>query len=231
MAADQEIARGEVELVAVKSTLPVVPFPSSEQRIAILTERLLLRTYQESDLQAIYELNSDMEVAQWMSNGIPHVDIEATKKSLEPMLQNALERQDFVICLASTGQVIGTGGNHKRCGMLGWPEVGYSLKKEFWGQGYGTEFLHGFLQWWWTLPRAELDLKADKTTIPEAQDDGVVPECIVAITIEANKASRGVLAKCGFKLARLRPVADLRDSTQMIDLFCHAARRPPESQS
>ncbi|OAA79303.1 Acyl-CoA N-acyltransferase [Akanthomyces lecanii RCEF 1005] len=231
MAVDQGIARGEVELVAVKSTLPVVPFPPSEQRIAILTERLVLRPYQESDLQPIYELNSDLEVAQWMSTGIPHADIEATKKFLEPMLQNVLERQDFVICLASTGQVIGTGGNHRRSGALGWPEVGYSLKKEFWGQGYGTEFLQGFLQWWWTLPRAELDLKVDKTTIADGQADGLVPECMVAITIEANKASRGVMAKCGFKLARLHPVIDLRDSTQTIDLFCHAVRCPPESQS
>ncbi|OAA70485.1 Acyl-CoA N-acyltransferase [Cordyceps fumosorosea ARSEF 2679] len=231
MAAGKEITRGEVELVAVTSTLPVVPFPPPEQRAAILTERLLLRPYQEADLQALYEMQSDPEVAQWTSTGIAHTDIQETKKSLEPMLQNAAERQDYVICQASTGQVIGQGGCHRRCGTLGWPEIGYSLRKEFWGQGYGTEFLQGFLQLWWTLPRAEVHLNVDKTTIPDGNAGGVVPECMVAITIEANKASRGVMAKGGFELVRRHPVIDLRDNTQTIDLFCHAARRPRESQN
>lgn len=231
MALHENVVRGDVELVPVKSTLPVVPFPPTEQRAAIMTERLLLRQFQESDVQELYEMNSDPEVAQWMSTGIAHADIEATRKSLEPMLQNVLERQDFIICLASTGQVIGQGGNHRRCGTLGWPEIGYTFKKEFWGQGYGTEFLQAFLQWWWSLPRAQVDLKVDKATIPDRCTDGVVPECIVTITIEANKGSRRVMAKSGLELVRLHPVTDLRDSTQMIDLFCHAARRPEESQS
>ncbi|KAJ3499212.1 hypothetical protein NLG97_g505 [Lecanicillium saksenae] len=231
MATNEGITRGEVELVAVRSTLPVVPYPPPEQRSAILTERLLLRPFQDSDVQELFEMNSDPEVAQWSAKGIPHASLEETEKSLEPMRQNILERQDFIICLASTGQVIGQGGHHRRSGPYGWPEIGYTFKKAFWGQGYGTEFLQGFLQWWWTLPRAEVDLKVDKATIPEGHTGPLVPECMIAITIEANKASRGVMAKSGFKLVRLHPVVDLRDNTQMIDLFCHAARRPQESQS
>lgn len=231
MAADNGIARGDVELVAVRSTLPVVPYPPLEQRGAILTERLLLRPYQESDLQALHEMNSDPAVAQWSAAGLADADIEATRTSLEPMLRNVLERQDYIICLASTGQVIGLGGHHRRCGTLGWPELGYSLKKEFWGQGYGTEFLQGYLQWWWTLPRTEVELEVDKATIKDGQTGDTVPECMVAITIEANRASRRVMAKSGFQLARLHPVTDLRDNTQTIDLFCHVVRRTPEAQS
>ncbi|KAJ6788517.1 hypothetical protein PWT90_01631 [Aphanocladium album] len=231
MAANEGVIRGAVELVAVRSTLPVVPYPPPEQRSAILTERLLIRPFRDNDVQDLFEMNSDPEVAQWMATGIAHATLEDTKKALEPMLQNVLERQDFIICLASTGQVIGQGGQHRRCGTLGWPEIGYTLKKAFWGQGYGTEFLKGFLQWWWTLPRAEIDLEVDMATVPEGQTGAPVPECIVAITIEANKASRGVMAKSGLELVRLNPVVDLRDNTQTIDLFCHAARRPQESQS
>ena len=54
------------------------------------------------------------------------------------------------------GALIGTGGCHSRGGgMLGWPEIGYMLRREAWGMGYGTEFLAGFLEAWWALPRGE----------------------------------------------------------------------------
>ncbi|KAJ2979152.1 hypothetical protein NQ176_g3428 [Zarea fungicola] len=231
MPVETQVARGEAELVAVKSKLPALPYPPPEQREAIITDRLLLRPVRESDLQAIHEMRSDPEVAQWSATGIPDAEVEVTRQMLEKGKENSLEKHDCAICLASTGQVIGVGGQHRRCGMLGWPEIGYSLKREFWGQGYGTEFLQGFLAWYWEQPRAEVDVNVDKATIldPDAAAGGaIVPDCVVATTVEENTASRHVMAKSGLQLIRLFPVTDLRDNSRKIDLLCHIARCPKE---
>lgn len=232
MSVSDRVARGAVEFVAAKSTLPAIPYPAPEERGVIRTERLLLRELHDDDMQALYEIRSDPAVAEWTSTGKPDASIEETKKLLEPMRNEALERQDRIICLASTGQVIGFGGSHRRCGSLGWPEIGYSLKKEFWGQGLGTEFLQAFLKYWWALPRAEYDLSVDRATIPNGDTvvpGSQVPECIVGITVEENKASRNVLSKGGLELARLLPVDDLRDGSKKIDLFSYSARRPQDA--
>lgn len=231
MGQDEDVARGEVEFMSVKSMMPTVPYPPWADRDAIFTERLMLRTYQESDLQAIFELRSDPRVAAWTPTGKPQTDIETTRKAMEPMLANTKDRYDFVICLASSGHVIGMGGQHNRCGALGWPEMGYSLKADFWGQGYGTEFLQGFLQWYWAVPRTEIELQVDKTTIADkdaAAAGALVPDCMVAMTVAANKASLNVMAKSGMKLVRKLPVTDLRDENSKIDLLYHAVHHPEE---
>ncbi|KAJ2975431.1 hypothetical protein NQ176_g5523 [Zarea fungicola] len=228
---DVQVARGEADFVAAKSTLPALPYPLPEEREAIITARLLLRPIQDSDLQAIHEMQADPAVAQWTATGIPDADIDVTRRKMAKRQENIKEILDCVICLASTGQVIGVGGQHRRSGMLGWPEVFYYLKKEFWGQGYGTEFLKAFLEWYWVQPRAELDLKVDKATILDldaAAGGAAVPECIVATTVEDNTASRNVMAKSGLQLVRLYPVTDVRDASRKIDILCHVARRPQQ---
>ncbi|KAJ4311414.1 hypothetical protein N0V84_010467 [Fusarium piperis] len=213
-----------IEFVTVKTTLPKLPFPSNDEREPFRTERLLMRPFSEDDFEALRALRTQPEVMVWFTQGRPDKDVEETKKALALYLPpNDLERYNWAICLAETGEFIGIGGNSKWNGELGWPEVGYSLLKEHWGKGYITEFLGAFLRQWWALPREEVELKVDRNSV--RGDGGVEEECAAAITLDDNAASQNVLRKCGFDLVAAWEEVDLRDSSKMVTLHGFVAHK------
>jgi RimJ/RimL family protein N-acetyltransferase len=214
-----------LEWLNAKSTLPVLPFPDACE---VRTRRLVLRKFRPGDLESLFQLRSHPDVAAWTPSGKPETDIEATRKVLAGWIegQNA-KNFKLAICLASTGELIGQGGVHSRQGELGWPEVGYALRREYWGNGYATEFLRAFLDLWWNLPRVESEIRADNQTLPAGCRDGdAANECLVAVTVEENQGSRGVLTKGGMQVAKIWRVQDLRDETKMVDLLCYTMTRP-----
>ena len=105
---------------------------------------------------------------------------------------------------------MGLGGVFKTTSMLGWPEVGYMLKREHWGQGYGTEFLKAFAASWWSLPRSEVETDADELSVEPPVDGERVPEMLCAIVASHNPASLRVMEKAGFKKFREWKEADSR---------------------
>ena len=223
-----------IQLVKVKTALPALPYPPLDQRQSIMTERLLIRPWSQDDLQNIHELRTQPEVMQWSARGKVDENLEATKRYFDghfvPDGPTGLRSHDMIICLNSTGEFIGTGGSHRREGSLGWPELGYTIKREYWGKGYATEFVQAYLAFWWSLPRAELEMEVDKATVQEDARTGLVKENIVAITTVHNEASRNVMRKAGFKLTKLWREQDLRDPTQMIDLYCHTVQKDTSTQ-
>ncbi|OAQ65488.1 GCN5-related N-acetyltransferase (GNAT) domain-containing protein [Pochonia chlamydosporia 170] len=210
-----------LEWLDVKSTLPSVPY--SQDTHEVRTQRLLLRKFRIDDLEPLFELRSHPDVAAWTPSGKPETDIEQTKKVLAAWIDGQNDKNlKFAICLASTGEFIGQGGVHSRQGQLGWPELGYAIRKEHWGKGYATEFVKAFLDLWWRLPRVESNFRVDARTLsPGCEDGQVANECIVAITVDENKGSRGVLVKSGMELTKIWRVEDMRDETQMVDLLCY----------
>lgn len=174
----------------------------------------------------MFLLRTQPEVMIRTTQGIPDADIEATKKVIAQRLPpNDKVNFDFIICLAETGEMIGKGGSHKRVGELGWPVLGYMFRKEFWGQGYATEFLNGFLEAWWALPRAEVEVQVEKNTV-EGDDAAVKEERIVAITEHSNTGSQNVVRKCGMKLAKSWEEKDLFLGGDMVTLHGFVAMRP-----
>jgi RimJ/RimL family protein N-acetyltransferase len=214
-----------LEKVVVKTTLPACPYPPLRSREHIETERLLLRPLQDSDADAMHVLRTQPEVMIWTSVGRPDADMEATKKNMSLRYPpHDVSNYDFAICVAKTGELIGVGGSHQRQGELGWPAVGYMLRKEAWGKGYGTEFLKGFLKAWWQLPREEVEIEVDKDTV----DGGGAfeQERIVAVTVEENKASQNVMSKCGLTLAKIWEEEDSHGTGDMIALYGFVLSRP-----
>ncbi|KAK2608896.1 hypothetical protein QQS21_002609 [Conoideocrella luteorostrata] len=209
-----------LEWVTVKTTLPATPYPQEEIR----TTRLVLRKFRADDLQSLFEMRAQPEVAAWTPSGKPETDIENTRSFLQKRLDGARDKNcTFVICLATTGEYIGHGGAHTQKGVLGWPEVGYSLRKEHWGKGYATEFLRAFLQLWRGLPRAECEIRVDVNTVDTGCIEGdPVSERLVAITAADNKGSRSVLAKNGFGLVKIWRTDNMREEGGTIDLLCYA---------
>ncbi|KAL7945105.1 acetyltransferase domain-containing protein [Trichoderma barbatum] len=192
-----------LEWVTVKTTLPKNPYPLMSDREPIRTDRLILRPYAATDLNDFHLLRIQPEVMKWTTQGKPDVDLEQTKKVLESRLpgSDGESAYEFAICWAETGEMIGTGGSHMREGELGWPVIGYIFRSEFWGKGIATEVMAAVLKAYWALPREEVEIKVEKSTVQGSETERQ-PERITAITADNNGPSQNVLGKLGFKLVK-----------------------------
>ncbi|TWU75492.1 hypothetical protein ED733_005389 [Metarhizium rileyi] len=215
-----------LEWVTVKTTLPATPLPPLDTRAAIKTDRLVLRPTLASDLDGWHALRLQPEVMKWTGQGKPDPDIDWSRQKLKQRLSpDGDAKYEYMVCLADTGEMIGTAGSHILVGELGWPVIGYMLRKEFWGKGYATEIVHAFLEAWWALPRAEADVEVERSTAVEGSD-GKMRECIVAVTMDGNTASQRVLAKANMELVKAWDEADKEDESVVETLYGYVARRP-----
>ncbi|MBR3643637.1 MAG: GNAT family N-acetyltransferase [Parasporobacterium sp.] len=108
--------------------------------MALETERLLFRRWEESDAEILFEEASNPEVgppAGWQ----PHKNVE---ESLE-IIRNVLNGPEaYAICLKENGKPIGTielrlKDNTDMTDKDDECELGYWLAREFWGQGIMPE--------------------------------------------------------------------------------------------
>lgn len=84
--------------------------------------------------------------------------------------------------------------------QLSWPELGYILRKEYWGRGLATEFLRGFLEAYRKLPRSQVELRVAATSIvPSLADGDMADELLIAEVEPSNARSHGVMKKVGFE--------------------------------
>jgi RimJ/RimL family protein N-acetyltransferase len=197
-------------------------------REPIRSQRLILRPYAATDVHDFHLLRLQPEVMKWTGQARPDKDLEETSKCLEDRLPGSASGEsayEFAICLAETGEMIGTGGSHMRSGELGWPVIGYLLRTEFWGKGLATELMTAFLKAYWALPREEVEIKVEKSTIVGSEAD-LQPEHITAITAVDNGASQNVLSKLGFKLARLFEEEDPHNPGTMEPLHGYSLQKP-----
>ncbi|KAI2616712.1 acyl-CoA N-acyltransferase [Hypoxylon sp. NC1633] len=185
----------------VGTTLPCAPLPPNSRRETIRTARLVLRPMRKDDLQAYHELRSQPEAMTGTSLGRPDRNIDETRAALNAFLSpNDSTAFLFGAFLASTGELIGEGGVQTlESSYCGWPEIGFKFRKEFWGQGYATEFLRALLDAWWKLPRSHTRLRVLRPfihTVGEAEAEAV--EQVFAEADALNIGSRRMLEKIGF---------------------------------
>ena len=117
----------------------------------IETERLLLRAFQQTDLQDFYEYASVEGVGE-MAGWPHHESIEKTQEILDMFIEGD---HDFAICLKSNGKVIGSLGV-KEYGLedkltefynYRGREIGYVLSKDYWGQGLMPEAVNAVIDY------------------------------------------------------------------------------------
>lgn len=185
--------------INVLTTLPDV-----EGELPVIhTDRLIIRAPAHSDLDAYYSLRSQPEAMTDSERGRPDANLSVTLKKLECLIKRDKDSVYFFIFLknsdGSEGVFIGDGGVHNfKSDSTGLPEFGYKFKKEFWGQGYGTEFGKAFMEFWGNLPRKNVEIPVAPSSI-DNHDSLQVIERLTAYTRNENLASQNVLRKLGFK--------------------------------
>lgn len=147
----------------------------------IETDRLILRAWQESDLNDFYEYASVEGVGEMA--GWPHHDsIDVTRNVLRSFISN---KNHFAIIHNASNKVIGSIGLHESWANseldyahLKLKEIGYTLSKKYWGQGIMPEAVSAVIKYCFS------NLGLDALTTGHSP---------------TNKQSQRVIEKCGFK--------------------------------
>jgi RimJ/RimL family protein N-acetyltransferase len=113
------------------------------ENVRVETARLILRPVALSDAEDMYDYAHDAEMAKYVFH--PHESIEETKLVIsELMMKNPLG--NFGIELKVSGKFIGTISFTKLNVFERTAEVGYSIGKNYWNQGYASEALEKVLE-------------------------------------------------------------------------------------
>ena len=101
-------------------------------RIRLETNRLILRRFEEQDMEAIYLLFSDKEVNRFLP-WYPVKDMDETKVFFEKRLKD--KKYCFAVCLKDEDHPIGYVHEEEDDSH----DFGYALRKEYWHQGIVSE--------------------------------------------------------------------------------------------
>ncbi len=108
--------------------------------IRLETPRLILRPWQETDLEDLYAYASVEGVGE-MAGWTHHKNMEESRRILQMFID---EKKTFALELKESGRVIGSLGIEELdpdpigAGKYG-REIGYVLSKEYWGMGFMPE--------------------------------------------------------------------------------------------
>lgn len=142
------------------------------------TPRLLLRPWQDSDAESLYQYASDPQVGP-AAGWAPHTSVDESRQIIRTILA---EPETYALVLRSTGQAIGSAGlmlpGYSNLGLgEGEAELGYWLGAPYWGQGLMPEAAQELIRYGFE----ELGLHT-----------------IWCAHFEGNIQSRRVQEKCGF---------------------------------
>ncbi len=138
----------------------------------IETERLMLRPISIDDAHDVFEWASDPVVNKYMPYPLHKNVCQA-----EEWISSLSDKNEFVFCLRNSGEIIGGGSMSYKEEYKAY-ELGYNLKRKYWGLGYATEASKAMIQW--------------------AYENLGVRD-FFARHANANHASRNVIIKCGFQ--------------------------------
>lgn len=153
--------------------------------VVLMTPRLILRPWRESDLEDLYAYASVDGVGQ-MAGWNPHRSMAESQAILDMFVQG---KRTFA--LEYNGKVVGSLGvdeysekNHPELSTMQGREIGYVLAKECWGQGLMPEAVRAVIDW--LFREEKLDF-------------------IICGHFGWNSRSQRVIEKCGFQYLKTVP--------------------------
>ncbi|WGD35649.1 GNAT family N-acetyltransferase [Olleya sp. YS] len=172
----------------------------------IETKRLLLRELRDSDLDGMFELDSNPNVHRYLGNKPIKTKAEA-QKILDSVKQQYQEHGigRFAVIEKDSGDFIGWSGlrlntEYNMNGFTKYYDVGYRLIERFWGKGYATE-----------SGKAAVDYAFNVMNLAE----------LYATTEVGNQASHNALLKIG-----LHYVNDFYFEEEKLDLRWYTIKNP-----
>ena len=153
--------------------------PIDVTNIRLETPRLIIRAWEESDLEDFYEYARVDGVGQ-RAGWKPHESIEVSRRILEGFIA---EKKTFALQLKESGKVIGSLGLESRedstdtDANLQGREVGYVLSKDYWGRGLMPEAVSALIKYCF---------------------DTLSYDYLTCGHFLSNQQSRRVIEKCGF---------------------------------
>ena len=111
------------------------------ENINFKTKRLLLRRFEESDLQNVFKGLSHPEVIKHY--GVSYDSLESTKAQMKwfTELENEETGMWFAVCSLDDRTFYGAGGLNNLCKDHKKAEIGFWLLPDYWGRGIITEAL------------------------------------------------------------------------------------------
>ena len=158
----------------------------SPEPLLLITERLLLRDFVESDWQAVLDYQQDplyLRYNEWPSRTADEVR-HFVQMFLDQQQQTPRIKFQFAVTLKSTGRLIGNCGVRRAPAAAREADIGYELNSAYWGNGYATESARAVMRFGFT----HMDL-----------------ERITAWCVADNLASARVLEKLGMRLEERVP--------------------------
>ena len=108
----------------------------------IETDRLILRRYKESDIDAIYEIITDERLSKYIK--FPNLTKDEELECIKTWIAEADESkyEKWVIERKSDGAVVGNIDVNTVVKKHNYCDVGYVIRYNYWGKGYASEALN-----------------------------------------------------------------------------------------
>ena len=148
----------------------------------IETKRLILRPFTMEDVEPSYQMNLDPEITKYTGDG-GVIDRETMRRRIKGVVEGDYKKYGFgrfALEDKVTGEFIGFSGL-KYLDDYQFIDLGYRLKKSYWGKGIATESCI-----------ASLDFAFNTLNLNE----------LYAFAIKENKGSIRVLEKLGFNFEK-----------------------------
>ena len=121
-------------------------------KLILKTERLILREMLVSDAEALFEMDSNPKVHQYLWNK-PLKNSSEVQSYIESVKNQYLENNigRFVVVLKETNELMGWAGLKYNTEMVNnkiyFYDIGYRLNERFWGKGYASEASFAWLDY------------------------------------------------------------------------------------
>lgn len=112
------------------------------------TERLAVRSWTLDDAHAAFRLWGDAEVMQYVGDGTPQPDVEASRRNLKWAIDYEAKHRfcRWAVVEKDSGDVIGSCGFMFQNGETD-IDLGYYFARPYWDRGYATEVAAACLEY------------------------------------------------------------------------------------